>query len=336
MKWIDCSKIYISGKLFKDSKPYYRLNDKYLDLLTKVDKTYERGNNPSGLYINFRTNTNNLSVKWKLKELHVEGYTNINTQGGLDVYIQQGKFWKFISNASPEFPKTENEVVIFNEDKFKLFINQTNTFSLNLPIYEELLELYIGIDDNATFEAIENNNKPIICYGTSITHGACAGRPGLTWGATFRYLTNENVINFAFGGGGRLDKEAVDILCEFHPKLQIIEPFANMKYEMVEERLIYFYNTYRETHKETPILFIELMPILHYSTISNEIHPINLKLRELFNKWKKTDKNIYKLDSENTFSPQDTMDNIHPNDIGMATFANNIYNKYKEIFNIKE
>lgn len=332
MKWIDASKENIQGKLFKDSKPFYRLNDKYLELLTKVDQPYERGNNPSGLHIDFKTNTNNLSIKWKLKDLNADTYTNINTQGGLDVYMKLDNYWKYISNAAPVYPKLENESIIFTEDKFTLYKNKTNTFSLNLPIYEELLELYIGIDDNATFESLENNDKPIICYGTSITHGACAGRPGLTWGATFRYLTNENVINFAYGGGGRLDKELVDILCEFDPKLQIVEPFANMKYEMVEERLVNFYETYRKHHKETPILFIELMPISHWSTISKELNPINLKFRELFADWSKTDKNIYKLDSKNTFSPQDTMDNIHPNDIGMATFARNVYKKYLEIF----
>ncbi|MBQ7256157.1 MAG: hypothetical protein IJS60_00500 [Abditibacteriota bacterium] len=46
-------------------------------------------------------------------------------------------------------------------------------------------------------------------------------------------------------------------------------------------------------------------------------------MKKFFIEWSKTDKNIYKIDSENTYSDQYTSDTIHPNDIGMSVMADN-------------
>lgn len=37
----------------------------------------------------------------------------------------------------------------------------------------------IGVTPDSKFEGLLPREKPIVFYGTSITHGACASRPGM-------------------------------------------------------------------------------------------------------------------------------------------------------------
>lgn len=333
MKWIDCKDHYVGGKLFSDAPHYFRLNTKDLEMLTKEDIRYQTGNCPSGLHIDFITDTKNLSVRWTLKDLHIDAYTNINTQGGLDLYMRNGKEWMFVKNAAPTYKELTNERVMFTDTNFIKYAGYENTFSLNLPIYEEVESIEIGIDEDAVFRDVTDTRDPIIFYGTSITHGACAGRPGLTYVTQTRYALNENVINFGFGGGGRLDHKLVDLLCTVNAKILVVEPFANMPENIAEERLTYFYNTYRKIHPATPIVFIEMQPIIDRRIRTDKTDNKNIILRRLFSKWKKTDKNIYKLNSSETYSEQNTMDTIHPNDVGEAEMAKHITSLLKKILN---
>ena len=331
-KWIDCKDVYINGKAFPDTENNFsRVREKELKLLCSVDGAYARATNPAGLHVDFKTNSNNIRVKWSLDQLRIEGYTNINTQGGLDLYMWDKNYWKFLGNASPFYPNLDNELQIVDENYFTLYKDKEHIYSLNLPTHENVIALEIGIDEGATFEVIKNEEKPILIYGTSITHGACASRPGLNWPAQVRYRTGENVVNWGFGGSGRLEKVATDILCQTDPKIMVLEPFANMPTEFAKERLTYFYTKFREGHPTTPIVFIEQQPIIHITTTQKEPIEKNVIMRELFKEWSKTDKNIYKIKSEDTYSDQDTSDTIHPNDIGMSVMADNFIKVYKRI-----
>ena len=331
-RWIDCKNVYINGKAFPDTENNFsRVRDKDLKLLLTADGAYNRATNPAGLHIDFKTNSNNIHVKWSLDQLRVEGYTNINTQGGLDLYMWDKNYWKFLGNASPFYPNLDNQIQIVDENYFTLYKNQEHLYSLNLPTHENVTALEIGIDEGASFEVVKNVEKPIIIYGTSITHGACASRPGLNWPAQVRYRTGENVINWGFGGSGRLEKVATDIICQTDPKIMVLEPFANMPTEFAKERLIYFYTKFREGHPVTPIVFIEQQPISHITTTQKEPIEKNIIMRELFKEWSISDKNIYKIKSEDTYSDQYTSDTIHPNDIGMSIMADNFIKVYKKI-----
>ena len=52
---------------------------------------------------------------------------------------------------------------------------------LYLPTYNRLIMLEIGVDENACVEAPRPYaiEKPVVFYGSSITQGASASRPGL-------------------------------------------------------------------------------------------------------------------------------------------------------------
>ncbi len=58
-------------------------------------------------------------------------------------------------------------------------------YTLNFPLYSEIKELYIILDQNARVEQADahENEKPVVFYGFSITQGGCASRPELFYSA---------------------------------------------------------------------------------------------------------------------------------------------------------
>ena len=57
------------------------------------------------------------------------------------------------------------------------------TVTLNMPAFNGVKEMYIGIQKDAEISHAPDYKleKPIVFYGSSITHGASASRPGLIY-----------------------------------------------------------------------------------------------------------------------------------------------------------
>lgn len=49
--------------------------------------------------------------------------------------------------------------------------------------------------------------KPVVFYGTSITQGGCASRPGMVHTALLGRRLDRPVINLGFSGNGKMDPE---------------------------------------------------------------------------------------------------------------------------------
>ncbi|MEF9932226.1 MAG: SGNH/GDSL hydrolase family protein, partial [Bacteroidales bacterium] len=55
-----------------------------------------------------------------------------------------------------------------------------------------------------------NKSLPIVFYGTSVTQGGCASRPGMAYPAIIERKLNRETINLGFSGNGRMDKVMAD------------------------------------------------------------------------------------------------------------------------------
>ena len=69
---------------------------------------------------------------------------------------------------------TESEQILFKDIEKKI-----REYCLFLPLYDTLIDIKIGLDDDSSLEKITFQNKPLVFYGTSITKGGCASRPRL-------------------------------------------------------------------------------------------------------------------------------------------------------------
>lgn len=96
---------------------------------------------------------------------------------------------------------------IFGEKKLR-------EITLNFPSYADVSEVYIGLKQDAVLLPGKPyvNEKPIVFYGSSITQGACASRPGNTYQNVLSRRLNFDYINLGFAGSCKAEDIIVDYI----------------------------------------------------------------------------------------------------------------------------
>jgi len=133
------------------------------------------GTYPSGGRIRFASDTAALAVRARHDTLGSMHNMCAIGRTGIDLFVDR-KAWL------PVWPEEEGvgEFVFFSEAEQKM-----REFTLHLPLYRPVNILGVGFTPGAKVEApaafaVE---KPVAFYGSSITQGGCAARPGMSYQA---------------------------------------------------------------------------------------------------------------------------------------------------------
>ena len=93
--------------------------------------------------------------------------------------------------------------------------NELREYKIFLPLYDGIKNIEIGVDNSSFVQKPKKSErKPIIFYGTSITQGACASRPGMAHTNIISRKLDRNVINFGFSGNGRMEYPISKLISE--------------------------------------------------------------------------------------------------------------------------
>ena len=141
---------------------------------------------------------------------------------GVDLYsIDSDGQWRFYFGGYPSGDTLQYHYTNIGKD---LYHDRGYEFRLCLPPYNTIKWLEIGVPENDELTFIPvSPEKPILLYGTSIAQGACASRPGMTWGMILQRSLGYPLINLGFSGNGRLEKEVLDFICEIDARLYILD-----------------------------------------------------------------------------------------------------------------
>jgi lysophospholipase L1-like esterase len=227
----------------------------------------------------------------------------------------------------------------------------TKEFILNLPLYDGIENIEIGIVKGFEISKSEDDYKikrPIVFYGTSITQGGSASRPGLAYPSIISRDLNVETINLGFSGNGKFEKSVGLALCEIDAEIYVIDCVPNSSPEVIKKNAYNLIKQIRKARPKTPILLVESI-IREYSyfqktdeTIFGGLKYIQSQNNELKNAYNKLIEegieNVFYLSSEGLigFDHEGTIDGTHLNDLGMTRIANKIGNKINEILEVKE
>jgi hypothetical protein len=182
-----------------------------------------------------------------------------------------------------------------------------------------------------------SSDQPIVVYGTSITQGACASRPGMAWTNILHRESRHPVINLGFSGNALIEEEVFRFLAEIPARLFIIDCLPNMateRTELIYDRLLKGIAILREK-SAAPILLVEhnyanggsSQQSVDWYTHSNEEQQRAYKALR-----KQGVKNLFLLTHKELGFTQDSMvEGIHPNDIGMRQYASAYLKKIRKI-----
>ena len=308
----------IIGKNEQRKHSFQRLPDIYKNSIRK--EVWDLSENNAGVSIQLNTNCKNLKLKWKVKLDFKMNHMSDAGIKGLDIYECVDNQWKYLSTGLPNSIKNEHSIE-FNDVNNK-------TLCLYLPLYDSIVDLDIGIDDNSSLKFIKNDNKPIVFYGTSITQGGCASRPGMAHTNIISRNTIYPCINLGFSGNGHLEAEIGNILSKIDAKCFIIDCLPNVNISQIKSNTIPLIQSIRGINKiyHRPIFFLE-QPLIHDQYIDEDVKEKNYVLASQIKECNKLGfKELYLIDQKDCLGSdyEATVDGVHYNDIGFQRFSDHI------------
>jgi len=199
-------------------------------------------------------------------------------------------------------------------------------YTINFPLYDGVKELYIALKKDAVISepAPYRHPVPIVYYGSSITQGGCASRPGNSYQAIISRRLNVDHINLGFSGSGRAEQIMVDYLASLDMSIFVCDYDHNApSVEHLEKTHLPMYRAIRAAHPNIPYVIVSAPDVL----LRPDTH---LDRREVIRQtWltalKEGDRNVYFIDGAELFAGEEwdscTVDGTHPNDLGFYRMA---------------
>jgi len=288
----------------------------------------------AGITVRFHSNSTSISLKWTVLNDFDMPHMAATGIKGIDLYTKYNNKWRYVTTAGALVGlKTYQNKSISSDNinEYELIKNMTPEFreyKLFLPLYDGVTKLEIGIDNNASFKkATPNPLKPIVFYGTSITQGGCASRPGMAHTNIISRKLDIDCINYGFSGNGRMEMPIVELISDIDAHFYVIECLQNMDSEQVSERVRPLVDVIRTKHPLTPIFLVENMMYTTAfldQTIETRLIQENAALKNEYDKIiKRGTPNIFyiKDNQDLLVDNEGTVDGVHLTDLGFLRYA---------------
>ena len=320
--WYDLSLLELEGRGWRDVKaPYDRFPARAEGKVPAG--VWGLSHHSAGMAARFVTDATTVRLRWSLTSDQL-AMTHMPATGvsGLDLYVRalKGDRWLWAGVGQPG-KKVDNTAAM------TLFAGSKECL-LCLPLYNGVTKVEIGIPKGSTLSTAKPRSvKPILFYGTSITQGGCASRPGMVHTAILGRRLNHPVLNFGFSGSGRMDEGVVNLLAELDPAVYVIDCLPNMLEKEIVERTIPLVTTLRKARPNTPILLVEDRNYTN-GEVNESLRRRNLSsqaaLRGQYEKLLAagvTGLAYLKGDTLLGSDGEDTVDGSHPTDLGFMRHA---------------
>jgi len=284
-------------------------------------------NHTAGGQIRFRTDTGKLAIKVRLSGADMMDHMPATGMKGFDCYIGAPGNEKYYSTTRFDHTKQQYECILY-----ELNVRQPRHITLNFPLYQGVEEVLIGIDpDAAVAEPVPYaNDKRIIAYGTSITQGGCACRPGMAYTNIMSRRIPLEFVNLGFSGNGRGEPEVARVIAEIvDPACLIIDYEANCSTaEHIQATLPEFIRIYRGSHAQVPII---VMSQIRFGMEWSDDDSLRMRLARkqvmtdtVEQLRQQGDGHLYFVDGSELLGDdfeECTVDGIHPTDLGFYRIA---------------
>ena len=275
----------------------------------------------AGLSIRFLTNSTSIRVKWSLLNNTTMNHMAETGIKGIDVYNKNGNHWQYVNTARPT--GVENEALLVSNMDTAM-----REYRMYLPLYDGVTNLEVGIDSASLIrKPTANPSKPIVFYGTSITQGGCASRPGMAHTNIISRKLNVDCINFGFSGNGKMERPIAELIADIDAGFYVIECLPNMKAEEVRERTRPLVEVIRKKRPDVPIVFVEnavYEGAFLDAGIKTMIDQKNAALRHEVEQLRQQGvANLLYIDSQGALGSdhEGTVDGVHLTDVGFLRYA---------------
>lgn len=252
--WYDAAGLTVEGKGWTDTDRFYdRLPARAKE--TVPPAVWSLSRHSAGMVVRFVTDSMKIAARWTVLSGDLAmPHMPATGVSGLDLYVKDNGAWRWIGNGRPQGQSTRATLADGIPEG-------SREYMIYLPLYNGTESLEIGVVPAAVLAKATarpaGNDKPIFFYGTSITHGGCASRPGTAYPAILGRMLDRPVINLGFSGNGRMEAALGVLLAEVDTAVYVLDCLPNLKPEEVAERVEPFVIALRAARPDTPIVLME-------------------------------------------------------------------------------
>ena len=321
----------------KDDMVFYNVKEKPFDLYGLYDKEIGKifsrlpedvakntnegvevlGKNTAGGRVRFMTDSNDIAIMVKRPDVQRMDHMPFTGSGGFDMYADG----EYVGTYRPSVEeKTEFEGILYIENEENM-----HDITINFPLYNNVTELYVGIKKGSKLQGGGKyiNDKPIVYYGSSITQGGCASRPGNSYQGMISRKLNCDYINLGFSGSAKGEKAIAEYIANLDMCCFVYDYDHNApNVEHLKNTHEPMFKMIREKHPDLPIIIMNAPYRCAKWFCGDERTAVILETYN--NAVNSGDENVYFIDIKkavSVYGKDGTVDGCHPNDLGFRLMA---------------
>ena len=246
-------------------------------------------------------------------------YTGVS---GFDLYASKEGAMRYQGTIVPPLDHTGSIHGVVD-----LMTKESRTIQINMPLYNSVRKVYIGLERGSTLLAAEPlRGLPVVYYGSSITQGGCASRPGNSYQAIIHQNLKTDYLNLGFSGSALAEETMMEYIAALPMSVFVYDYDHNAPdAEFLKKTHYSGYRTVRTAQPDVPIAILS-RPKYRLTPEEEERRRI---IRASYDRAiAEGDRRVYYIDGTELLEPgmedHALVDNCHPADIGFFSMAKRI------------
>lgn len=274
----------------------------------------------AGCRVRFRTDSPCVAVHAEMPSVTRFDHMTVCGVSGFDLYEHIDGEECYSGTFRPDACMTHGY-----ESKLELRTGGMHELTINFPLYNHLDRLFVGLKRGSTVSAPRAyaHPVPVVFYGSSITQGGCASRPGNSYQAMLSRMLDFDYVNLGFSGSAQGEKPIVDYMAGLTMSVFVCDYDHNAPTpEHLEKTHLPLYRAVRDRQPDLPILLLSRPNRVDWPDAVRRRRTIEATFETAL---REGDRNIrYINGSELLAGPlrdSCTVDDCHPNDLGFYRMA---------------
>lgn len=302
----------------------------------------------AGGRVRFATNSPYIAVR--VIEPFSTPFSHMTIAGKNGVVIfTDGKFCGTVMPAYEEVASVDESrggtgIIEFDGIKYPPDVSE-NVYQVEifLPLYSAVKSIHIGLKKGCLLQEAKpyKHTEPVVFYGSSITQGGCACKPGDDYVNRLCRLLDTEILNLGFSGSARGELVMADYIVGQNPAVFVMDYDHNAPdAEHLKNTHFAFYERVRKACPTMPIVMMTMPTIETYETRAWN-QPRKAVIEESYRRAKANgDTNVYLVDCYGCFGAYEdgecgTVDDCHPNSLGFLRMAERVYPILNQLLNGK-
>lgn len=289
--------------------------------------------NTAGIRARFRTDSPFIAIRAEWDSWTTFAHMTAAGVCGFDLYAVSDTTHRqtYLHSLLPSAKRSEN-----GYESLVKVSGEMGDYVLNFPLYNNVSKLFIGVKEGSRFEEPLKyaNDLPAVFYGSSITQGGCASRPGNCYQNHLSRTFDIDYVNLGFSGSGCGEDVMIAYLANLEMSAFISDYDHNAPSpEHLSKTHEKLYRAVREKHPDVPYVMLTRPD---YGRGRDDEQRRAIIMRTFQNALADGDRNVYFVDGASIFAGDCadacTVDGTHPNDLGFYRFFKALQPIFEKIY----